>query len=147
MKGTNIDMANKNLTQVEEIETLEGNEKIFVNKEGSLKQIKTKNANFGSASITIFYASTTSTSTYIGAKETYYLYKDSSYTQPATAQEVYDAFMSGLVLRCINNEFYLVYSLRWVDSEATTTNPTNVVFCSLGDSKGTQEVGTYPSST
>lgn len=146
MKGTNIDMANKDLTQVEEIETLEGNEKIFVNKEGSLKQIKTENANFGSASITIFYASTTSTSTYAAAGGTYYLYKDSSYTQPATAQEVYDAFMSGLVLRCIDNEFYLVYSLRWVDSEATTTNPTNVVYCSLKDLKGTQEVGTYPSS-
>ena len=39
-------MANKNITQVEEIEVLDGTEKVFVNSNGSLKQIKPENAKF-----------------------------------------------------------------------------------------------------
>lgn len=45
----------------------------------------------------------------------------------ATAQEVYDAYTSGIVLLHINGLYDLMISLKWVDSTGKSSNETDVV--------------------
>lgn len=68
-----------------------------------------------------------------------------------TAQEVYDAFMSGQVmLHDSNGKYYIPLNFFWCDASANQNDPTNVVFFEIqyfinSSSTGTVEVGTYPS--
>lgn len=80
----------RSITNVEEINELAGDEKILVNSGGTAKQISAANAKFGGGSVTKYYISTNS--------GYYYLYKDENLTQKVTAQEAYDAFMSGMLI-------------------------------------------------
>lgn len=45
----------------------------------------------------------------------------------ATAQEVYDAYTSGVVLLHINGLYDLMISLKWVDSTGKPSDETDVV--------------------
>lgn len=48
-----------------------------------------------------------------------------------TAQEVYDAFMSGLVILSTNGGNLLALGIGWADANGGTDDPTNVVFVSV----------------
>lgn len=56
---------------------------------------------------------------------TYTLYNQDGVA--ATAQEVYDAYMSGIVLLHINGLYGLVIGLKWVDSTGKPSDETDVV--------------------
>lgn len=63
-----------------------------------------------------------------------------------TAQEVYDAFMSGLVILSASSGNFLALGINWVDANAGTDDQTNVVAVSVINSKSLSiKVGTYPS--
>lgn len=151
-------MANKNITQVEEIEALDGTEKVFVSSNGSLKQIKTENAKFGGGgggAKTIFYAAYSSqvaTQAAVAKKDV--LCKDINCTQVATAQEIYNAWANGEIWIDYtgSNELFLATSFMWLDSSGQFTDPTDVIYCVLdvgsfytGDSYRFK-IGTNPES-
>lgn len=124
----------KNITTVEELTTLSGTEKVFVNSGGTIKQIAPENAKFGGGTVTVFYVGEETTNTLVSTPETYAnLYKDPELTEMATAQEVYDACMAGLVwLASTNSSGVLAHELcngiYWLDSSGASTDSTNVVY-------------------
>lgn len=63
-----------------------------------------------------------------------------------TAQEVYDAFMSGRVILSdqANGANYLATEIQWVDANAGYDDPTNVVWVNITGSSETAVVGTRP---
>ena len=89
----------RDITKVEKIKELEDNDKVLVNRDGTLRQISKSDAKFGGGQVTIFYIKRTNVAGYeAGGNTIYAIYKDSSATELFTPQEAYDACMSGAVL-------------------------------------------------
>lgn len=89
----------RDITKVEQIKALEDNDKVLVNRDGTLRQISKSDAKFGGGQVTIFYIKSTNAATYeAGGSNSYAIYKDSSTTELFTPQEAYDACMNGAVL-------------------------------------------------
>lgn len=89
----------RDITKVEQIKALEDNDKVLVNRDGTLRQISKSDAKFGGGQVTIFYTKRTNAATYeAGGSNSYAIYKDSSATELFTPQEAYDACMNGAVL-------------------------------------------------
>ena len=89
----------RDITKVEKIKELEDNDKVLVNRDGTLRQISKSDAKFGGGQVTIFYFGRTNVAGYEGGGSTIYaIYKDSSATELFTPQEAYDACMNGVVL-------------------------------------------------
>lgn len=89
----------RDITKVEKIKELEDNDKVLVNRDGTLRQISKSDAKFGGGQVTIFYCGSTNVAGHeAGGKTIYAIYKDSSATELFTPQEAYDACMNGAVL-------------------------------------------------
>lgn len=89
----------RDITKVEQIKALEDNDKVLVNRDGTLRQISKSDAKFGGGQVTIFYIKSTNAATYeAGGSNSYAIYKDPSATKLFTPQEAYDACMNGAVL-------------------------------------------------
>lgn len=89
----------RDITKVEQINALEDNDKVLVNRDGTLRQISKSDAKFGGGQVTIFYIKRTNVAGYeAGGSNSYAIYKDSSATELFTPQEAYDACMNGAVL-------------------------------------------------
>lgn len=89
----------RDITKVEQIKALEDNDKVLVNRDGTLRQISKSDAKFGGGQVTIFYFGRTNVAGYDTSGSTIYaIYKDSSETELFTPQEAYDACMNGAVL-------------------------------------------------
>lgn len=91
----------RDITKVEQIKALEDNDKVLVNRDGTLRQISKSDAKFGGGQVTIFYIESTNVAEYEAGGSTstsYAIYKDSSATELFTPQEAYDACMNGAVL-------------------------------------------------
>lgn len=91
----------RDITKVEQIKALEDNDKVLVNRDGTLRQISKSDAKFGGGQVTIFYIKSTNAANYEAGGSTstsYAIYKDSSATELFTPQEAYDACMNGTVL-------------------------------------------------
>ena len=89
----------RDITKVEQIKALNDNDKVLVNRDGTLRQISKSDAKFGGGQVTIFYTKRTNAATYeAGGSNSYAIYKDSSATELFTPQEAYDACMNGAVL-------------------------------------------------
>lgn len=89
----------RDITKVEQINALDDNDKVLVNRDGTLRQVSKSDAKFGGGQVTIFYIKSTNASTYeAGGRNSYAIYKDSSTTELFTPQEAYDACMNGAVL-------------------------------------------------
>ena len=89
----------RDITKVEKIKALEDNDKVLVNRDGTLRQISKSDAKFGGGQVTIFYIkSTKPAAREAGGNTIYAIYKDSSATELFTPQEAYDACMNGAVL-------------------------------------------------
>ncbi len=65
-----------------------------------------------------------------------------------TAQEVYDAFVSGRVLlnKADWGELHEVKGMAWLNADNTSTDPTAIVYTSIFSALGDIEIGTYPTS-
>lgn len=163
-------MQTKNITSVEEIEALDGTEKLFINSDGTLKQIAPRNANFGGGKVSYFVLAEANATTKATVRAST-LYKDLDYT-PVTAQEVYDALVSGVVMVLNMNDQVFTGIALWYaldstnkivtpfDEPAVSTlassseptfggDPTDVVFIdgvsyNTDGSSTTFEVGTLP---
>lgn len=85
----------------------------------------------------------------VGAAEAYTLQHPDGST--VTAQEAYDAFMSGQVmLHDSNGKYYIPLNFFWCDASANQNDPTNVVYFTIqyfinSSSTRAVEIGTYPS--
>lgn len=89
----------RDITKVEQIKALEDNDKVLVNRDGTLRQISKSDAKFGGGQVTIFYIkSANAPRREAGGNNIYAIYKDSSATELFTPQEAYDACMNGTVL-------------------------------------------------
>lgn len=89
----------RDITKVEQIEALDDNDKVLVNRDGTLRQISKSDAKFGGGQVSIFYIkSTKPAAREAGGSNSYAIYKDSSATELFTPQEAYDACMNGAVL-------------------------------------------------
>lgn len=89
----------RDITKVEQIKALEDNDKVLVNRDGTLRQISKSDAKFGGGQVTIFYFGRTNVAGYeAGGSTSYAIYKDYSATELFTPQEAYDACMNGKVL-------------------------------------------------
>ena len=89
----------RDITKVEQIKALEDNDKVLVNRDGTLRQISKSDAKFGGGQVSIFYIkSTKPAAREAGGSNSYAIYKDSSTTELFTPQEAYDACMNGAVL-------------------------------------------------
>lgn len=133
----------RKITEVEEISELTGNENILVSDHGCLKQINKKNAKLGGG-VTVFTmnlgapqpadlgVSTAKISGYSILKE------DGTET---TAQEIYDAFMSGSVILKTNSSGELqccqILSVVPLDESGNSFDGTNVAFIVLYYASGT----------
>lgn len=63
----------------------------------------------------------------------------------ATAQQVYDAFMSGVVLLDSgSNGVLLVTGVQWCDSNGGQDDPSDVVYVNVMTGNGSVAVGTPP---
>lgn len=89
----------RDITKVEQIKALEDNDKVLVNRDGTLRQISKSDAKFGGGQVSIFYIkSTKPAAREAGSSNSYAIYKDSSATELFTPQEAHDACMNGVVL-------------------------------------------------
>ena len=89
----------RDITKVEQIKELEDNDKVLVNRDGTLRQISKSDAKFGGGQVTIFYIKSTNVArSETGVSTIYAIYKDPSATELFTPQEAYDACMNGVVL-------------------------------------------------
>ena len=117
-------MQTKNITSVEQIEALDGTEKLLVNSNGTLKQILPRNANFGGGKGSYFVLDVSNPTTDVSnpttraIKKAYTLYKDMDYT-PVTAQEVYDALTSGMVTVWNMNQSNFGMIANWLAVDST----------------------------
>lgn len=136
----------KNITTVEELTTLSGTEKVFVNSGGTIKQIAPENAKFGGAAV-IYYANQVSTAA--TASTTLSLYKDTAFSDPVTVQEFFEAMMSGPVWICGDGCIAISTWYAVDSSNNLTINPTDAVFVQAtmaGISNVYIEIGTKPAS-
>ena len=145
----------RKITEVEEVEKLTGNEKILVNDDGTLKQISKDNAKFGGGGVTVFTVShdveprsmtdspivtqsDSGVSTY-RTTATYSILKEDG--TETTAQEIYDAFMSGSVILKTNSSGELqccqILSVVPLDESGNSFDGTNVAFIVLYYASGT----------
>lgn len=125
-------MANKNITQVEEIEVLDGTEKVFVNSNGSLKQIKPENANFGGGGGVVYEYSETSSS------ETPFTTQDG---EPVTIQMLYDDLCKGPVIIHTNDTPEVFSTI--IDAQIDLENASASLY--IGHSSSSFEIGSVPS--
>mgnify|MGYP001772332828 CR=1 FL=1 len=147
----------RDITKVEKIKALEDNDKVLVNRDGTLRQISKSDAKFGGGQVTIFYIkSTKPAAREAGGNIIYAIYKDSSATELFTPQEAYDACMNGAVL-CykIGTEqdsgmagVYIPTRLGWQSNNAIgNVDPENVTAfgCGvlIGNDHVTAVVGTF----
>lgn len=147
----------RDITKVEQIKALEDNDKVLVNRDGTLRQISKSDAKFGGGQVTIFYIkSTKPAAREAGGNTIYAIYKDSSATELFTPQEAYDACMNGAVL-CYEigieqgGGMAVVYTpiyLGWQSNNAIgNVDPKNVTAFGCGLSIGgkavTAVVGTF----
>lgn len=90
----------RDITKVEQIKALEDNDKVLVNRDGTLRQISKSDAKFGGGQATIFYIKRTKADIHSAVSDSngYAIYKDSSATELFTPQEAYDVCMNGAVL-------------------------------------------------
>lgn len=133
-------MAKQDISQVEEITSLDGTEKVFINSGGSLKQIKTENAKFGGGTKTIFYTTDdTSTVASSGSVSRSVLYKstDSGYAL-VTPQDICDAWLSGEVWICNNDAssdncyvYGVVSGILGADNNGPVSDLANVTMCTI----------------
>ena len=93
-------MANKNITQVEEIEVLDGTEKVFVNSNGSLKQIKPENAKFAGNGGGVIYEYSEVQPMEASSSETQFTTQDG---ESVTIQMLYDDLCKGPVIIHVND--------------------------------------------
>lgn len=137
----------KNITQVEEVEALSGGEKVFVSKDGTIKQIAPENARFGGGTVTTFVLAQVGSQSGVIKQESspqYTLYKDMDGT-PVTAQEVYDALTSGVVWLLNYSYGVMVTPLAWKaeDSSGKIVTPLGAASWS-GLASSTPEYGGAP---
>lgn len=130
----------KNITTVEELSALEGTENIFVNSNGTIKQISPANANFGGGGggvemILLSAAFNIETSGYS-------LYKLESGMKGSapTAQEIYDWFYNGSIIVLVNDTYLERHYVTGIadckygssDMSAPSTNITKIkIYSSL----------------
>lgn len=117
----------RKITEVEEISELTGDENILVSDHGYLKQINKKNAKLGGG-VTVFTMNNDAA-----------LKEDGTET---TAQEIYDAFMSGSVILKITNssgelQCCQILSVVPLDESQNSFDGTNVAFIVLYYASGT----------
>lgn len=142
----------RDITKVEQIKALEDNDKVLVNRDGTLRQISKSDAKFGGGQVTIFYIKSTkpAASEAGGSTSTSYaIYKDSSATELFTPQEAYNACMNGAVL-CypigIEQKDGMAYVfapiyLGWQSNNAIgNVDPENVTAFGCGLLMGNEEV-------
>ena len=72
----------RDITKVEQIKALEDNDKVLVNRDGTLRQISKSDAKFGGGQVTIFYIKSTNAATYKadGSNRYYAIYKEVNLT-------------------------------------------------------------------
>lgn len=147
----------RDITKVEQIKALEDNDKVLVNRDGTLRQISKSDAKFGGGQVTIFYLKSTNVAGYeAGGSTSYAIYKDSSATELFTPQEAYDACMNGKVLCYLigikQNSYmanvYIPTYFGWQSNNAIgNVDPENVTAfgCSFwnGSTDVTAVVGTF----
>ena len=117
----------RKITEVEEISELTGDENILVSDHGCLKQINKKNAKLGGG-VTVFTINRGAEPRAATDSPVSILKEDGT---EVTAQEIYDAFMSGLViLKVIDTQGYLYYghllSVSAADGSGNPSDGTNV---------------------
>lgn len=117
----------RKITEVEEISELTGDANILVSDHGCLKQINKKNAKLGGG-VTVFTMNNDAA-----------LKEDGTET---TAQEIYDAFMSGSVILKITNssgelQCCQILSVIPLDESQNSFDGTNVAFIILYCASGT----------
>lgn len=140
----------RDITKVEQINALEDNDKVLVNRDGTLRQISKSDAKFGGGQVTIFYIkSANAPRREAGGSTNSAIYKDSSATELFTPQEAYDACMNGAVL-CYpigveqNQGMALVYTPIYLGWQSNNTignvDPENVTAFGCTFSFGSKEV-------
>lgn len=89
----------RDITKVEQINALEDNDKVLVNRDGTLRQISKSDAKFGGGQVTTFYLQKDRPTSHESNPNTSFsIYKDLSATKLFTPQEAYDAYMNGGVM-------------------------------------------------
>lgn len=124
----------RKVSDLEELEVLDGTELIPIISEGKMKAVSQENAKFGGGGSTTFYVSSTSAADIDSSIK---VYKDPEFTEEVTAQEAYDAVTSGLVwLAEANSRGPIISGLvcyySWWDSSWASEDPTNVIGITLG---------------
>lgn len=132
----------RKITEVEEISELTGDENILISDHGCLKQINKKNAKLGGG-VTVFTVNRSAepqavtdspvavqSDSGVSTQEisAYSILKEDG--TEVTAQEIYDAFMSGLaILKIIDTQGYLIYghvlSVIAMDESGNPSDGTN----------------------
>lgn len=102
----------RSITDLEQLETLPDDAQILVVDNNTAKRISKANAKFGGGSVTVFKVVEESLQREDGSA--------------VTAQEVYDALMSGLVWVITDDGTLMVMGFIWRDSNGATTDPTDV---------------------
>lgn len=142
----------RSVTDLEELDALPDDASILVLDNGTAKQISKANAKFGGGSVTKYTLVEASTQAAQGdvavqaaSTPSYTLtHEDGS---EVTAQEVYDAFMSGVViLEMGNGSGYctemIVLAIDWQGGTSGNGDPTNVNYVKIYSDGGNIEIGT-----
>lgn len=135
----------RKITEVEEISELTGDENILVNDHGYLKQINKKNAKLGGG-VTVFTVNLGAPQPADLGVSTAEISGDSILKEDGTettAQEIYDAFMSGSVILKITNssgelQCCQILSVVPLDESQNSFDGTNVAFIVLYYASGTK---------
>lgn len=133
----------RKISDLEELEQLDGTELIPIISDGKMKAVSQGNAKFGSGSGSVtFYASSVAPA---ATDSNYYLYKNPEMTEALTAQEAYTAVANGTVWIDVGQgAVMMVLAYVWTDSDGAATNPTDVVYVMLGCVEGQFSVGDRP---
>lgn len=130
----------RKISDLEELEQLDGTELIPIISDGKMKAVSQGNANFG-GSVT-FYASSVAPA---ATESNYYLYKNPEMTEALTAQEAYTAVANGTVwIDAGQGAVMMVVAYVWTDSDGAATNPTDVVYVMFVCAEGQFSVGVRP---
>lgn len=102
----------RSIADLEQLETLPDDAQILVVDNNTAKRISKANAKFDGGSVTVFKVVEESLQREDGSA--------------VTAQEVYDALMSGPVWVITDDGTLMVMGFMWLDSNGATTDPTDV---------------------
>lgn len=135
-------ISSKKITTVEELNALEGTENIFVNSNGTIKQINPANANFGGGGVEMVMLAFT----YLTESGSYSLFKVESGVPGSapTPQEIYDWFYNGSIIVLVSRDIQIRHYVTGImdckygpsDMSAPSTNITKIKIYSSLSSDG-----------